>query len=135
MERKTRVEAVADTVTKFIMEGTGITIRPPPLKNDGDCTVRVSGDRGITESLNGIHAEREMQLTVYCKSSDSRAGAHQLSKIQDYISSANIKSLPAADGGGSDAAYINAIAAGDTSEDNKSGEWIYQMNLKIRYCY
>lgn len=127
MAAETRLVAAVNTVVDNIIIGTGIRIRQPPLKNENDCTVRVSGDKTLSQTLNRVHAEREVRLTIYCKSDDARAGIDRLTKIQDYIS----ETVFPENGN----VCIQSVTAGEISEMNDYGEWIYTMLVTIKYCY
>ena len=124
----TRLEAAVNAVVDRIIEDTGIEIHPPPLKGDGDCAVRVSGDRTMIVTLNGQHAEKEVKCTVYCKAGDSQNGVEIITAIQDYID--NLTEMPE-----SDVVHIENISADSVSENNNTDEWIYEMIVTIRYCY
>lgn len=128
MNSKTRVEAAADMTAEYISGGTGIIIRPPPLKNSGDCAVRVSSHRILFRTLGGNHSMCELRLGVYSKASDSRDGVRILTAIQDYLNL--YRDYPQ-----SDIIQILDISADDISEENNSGEWIYQMNVTVKYFY
>ena len=127
---KTRLEATADAVADFIMSGTGVKIRQPPLNSANDCTVRVIGDRAVFCTLDGKHAERQLRLAVYCKASGSRTGIRTLTSIQDRLN--NTADHPQVS---DDLTNIQYISAGDVSEDNLDGEWIYQMIVTVGYFY
>ena len=124
----TRLEAAVNAVVDKIIEDTGIAIHPPPLKGDGDCAVRVTGDRTLILTLDRQHAEKEVKLTVYCKAGDSQKGVEIITAIQDYIGT--LTEMPA-----SDVVHIENISADSVSENNNTDEWIYEMIITIRYCY
>lgn len=124
----TRLEAAVNAVVDKIIEDTGIDIHPPPLKGDGDCAVRVSGDRTIILTLDRQHAEKEVKLVVYCKAGDSQKGVEIITSIQDYID--ELTEMPA-----SDTVNVMDISAYINGENNNGDEWIYEMTVTIKYCY
>lgn len=130
MSSKTRLEATADAAADYIMAHTGIVIKQPPLGRTNDCTVRLAGDTELSRTLDGSHGERELRLVFYCKSSQSRAGIHNLTQIQELF--AGNEKLPEVN---DDITYILGILTGDISEENLDGEWIYRMTVAVRYCY
>lgn len=128
--KNTRLKGVINAVVDMIMSATGIKITQPPLKNVGDCTVRVDDERLIRESLNGNHATREAAIVFYCKSDSSDAGITALTTIHDFLLSLEDEDMPA-----TDAAFITDINCGSVAEENDSGDWIYRLKTTIEYCY
>ena len=128
MEAETRLEAAVNLVIDKIIDDTGIAIKQPPLRDSGDCTVRVSGEREIWQSMNRKHAEREVTLALYSKADEAADGVNVIGRIQDYISLMN--DMP-----GSDVVNICGVSTVEAAEDNISEEWIYRMSIIIKYCY
>ncbi len=123
----TRLEAAVNAVVNKIITDTGINIHPPPLRDSGDCAVRVSGDRTKFVTLNTMHGEKEVDIVVYCKADSSKKGADTITAIQDHLDTA-AKPEP-------DIVQITRISTSNVHEDNSGGEWIYEMNVTITYCY
>lgn len=123
----TRLETAVNTVVNKIIEDTGIRIHPPPLKDSGDCAVRVNGDRALFVTLDKMHGEKEVNIVVYCKADSSKKGVETVTAIQDYL---DIAVMPEPG-----IVQITNISASDVRETNNDGEWIYEMTVTIRYCY
>lgn len=124
----TRLEAAVNAVVNKIIKDTKIDIHPPPLKTSGDCAVRVSGDRTILITLDRMHAEKEVRLTLYCKAGDSKTGVETVTAIQDYIDC--LAEMPV-----SDTVNIISITADQIEEVNETDEWIYKMMVTVKYNY
>lgn len=128
--KNTRLKGVINAVVDMIMSATGIKITQPPLKNVGDCTVRVDDERLLRQVLSGNHATREAAIVFYCKSDSSDAGITALTTIHDFLLSLEDEDMPA-----TDAAFITDINCGSVAEENDSGDWIYRLKTTIEYCY
>lgn len=128
--KDTRLKAVINAVVDMVMNATGIRITQPPLKNSGDCTVRVDDERSISQSLNRNHATREAVIVFYCKSDSSDAGITALTTIHDYLLALEEEDMPA-----TDTAFVIDINCGSVAEENDSGDWIYRLKTTIEYCY
>ncbi len=126
---ETRLQLLTDSIVKKISEKTGLAIKPPPLTKDGGCVVSLEGDRELWRSLNGEHQEREARLLFLGKAAESAEAFGIVCNIGDSLGSAE------ADEFSTETAIVQGFTVSGITGGCQSGDWIAQIDVKIKYSF